>query len=268
MLRRDVVYLSLGAGVQSSVLALKAERGDFGRKPDFAIFSDTQWEPRKVYEWLEILSAHLSFPVYQVTKGSLRDAVFRGENTTGQRFAAIPWFTLGADGKKGMGRRQCTSEYKLVPIRKRVREAMGYLPRQRVKNHAEAWIGISTDEAIRAKPSRDKWQTNRWPLLEAGMSRKDCLTWITANYHNLGLPPKSACIGCPFHSDDHWIDMRKNDPVSWKEAVEADREIRTQYKFKAQQFMHRACVPLDQVVFKPRANAEQFGNECEGMCGV
>ena len=36
--------LSLGAGVQSTVLALMAERGEFGLpKPDIAIFADTQW---------------------------------------------------------------------------------------------------------------------------------------------------------------------------------------------------------------------------------
>lgn len=35
--------LSLGAGVQSSTLALMAEHGEI-EKPDYAIFADTGWE--------------------------------------------------------------------------------------------------------------------------------------------------------------------------------------------------------------------------------
>lgn len=271
--REDVVILSMGAGVQSSAMALMATQGVFDKVPDAAVFSDTQWEPKKIYEWLATLEPLLSFPVYHVTRGSLRNGVFRNENATGQRFASIPWFTKEVlpDGtvKQGMGRRQCTREYKIDPVRKKTRELMGYKQGRRIKKHAaEMWIGISTDEAARAKPSLDIWQTNRWPLLEKGFSRQDCKDWVAAHYPNLGEPPKSACIGCPFHSDDHWIDMRDNDPESWAEAVAADRAIRQQPKFNAQQFAHRARVPLDEVVLKPRANKDNFVNECEGMCGV
>ena len=49
--------LSLGAGVQSTVLALMAERGEYGLpKPDVAVFADTGWEPPSVYEHLDWLS--------------------------------------------------------------------------------------------------------------------------------------------------------------------------------------------------------------------
>ena len=40
--------LSLGAGVQSSTMALMADQGAFGKKPDAAIFADTGWEPTPV----------------------------------------------------------------------------------------------------------------------------------------------------------------------------------------------------------------------------
>jgi len=40
--------LSLGAGVQSTTLALMAAHGEI-EPPDCAIFADTQWEPRAVY---------------------------------------------------------------------------------------------------------------------------------------------------------------------------------------------------------------------------
>lgn len=44
-------FLSLGAGVQSSTLALMIALGELP-PVDAAIFSDTHWEPRAVYEWL------------------------------------------------------------------------------------------------------------------------------------------------------------------------------------------------------------------------
>lgn len=37
-----------------------------------AIFADTGWEPRHVYEWLDWLEKQLPFPVYQVQHGNLR----------------------------------------------------------------------------------------------------------------------------------------------------------------------------------------------------
>ncbi|GAA5542298.1 MULTISPECIES: hypothetical protein [Brucella] len=44
--------LSLGAGVQSTMLALMAAHGEIGPMPDCAIFADTGWEPKAVYEHL------------------------------------------------------------------------------------------------------------------------------------------------------------------------------------------------------------------------
>jgi len=57
--------LSLGAGVQSTALALMAAHGEVGPMPDCAIFSDTGWEPAAVYEHLARLRSGnvLPFPV-------------------------------------------------------------------------------------------------------------------------------------------------------------------------------------------------------------
>jgi hypothetical protein len=63
----------------------------------------------------------------------------------------------------------------------------------------------------------------------------------------------------------------KADPESWADAVMIDKLIRTVPKIKAQQFMHKSCVPLDEVDFstaEDHGQVEMFNNECEGMCGV
>jgi hypothetical protein len=83
-------------------------------------------------------------------------------------------------------------------------------------------------------------------------------------------PPKSSCIGCPFHSDTEWRSIRE-DPESWADAIEIDKVIRNQPKMRGQQFMHRSCKPLDEVDFSTAADhgqVDMFNNECERMCGV
>ena len=141
--------ISLGAGVQSSTMALMAAHGEITPMPDCAIFADTQAEPKAVYDWLDWLEKQLPFPVYRVTAGNLADNSMKGINSTGQKFSVVPWYMKGS-----IARRQCSSEYKVKPIYKKMRE-MGAT----YKQPFTVWIGISRDEAHRAKPqslSRDR----------------------------------------------------------------------------------------------------------------
>ena len=41
----SLTVISLGGGVQSSVMALMASQGAFDAIPDCTIFADTHWEP-------------------------------------------------------------------------------------------------------------------------------------------------------------------------------------------------------------------------------
>jgi hypothetical protein len=175
-------------------------------------------------------------------------------------------------GRAAQLNRQCTSEYKIDPLRKKQRELLGYLPRQKIPPKSiEIWIGISTDEIQRMKDSRDKWQVNRWPLIEKRMNRWDCLRWL--DRHGYPKPPKSACTFCPFRDNKSWREMRDNDPESWADAVQVDREIRDGMPgVDSQVFVHRSMKPLDQVDLRTAADKGQiefgFIQECEGMCGV
>lgn len=258
--------ISLGAGVQSSTMALMAARGEITPMPDAAIFADTQWEPRGVYDWLKYLRSIITqFPIYEVTAGNLRQAALDRSNTTGGRFAVIPWFIEMPNGKKAMGRRQCTKEYKLRPVQRKIVELHGG---ERKRSQCSLWIGISTDEAGRMKPSQVQYIENRWPLIEIGMSRRDCLAWMKAN--GFLEPPRSSCIGCPFHGAVEWNRIQ-NDAVSWADAVEVDAAIRTQPGSKGRQYMHRKLIPLSEIDFstdEERGQGNMFMNECEGMCGV
>ncbi|WP_202367912.1 hypothetical protein [Mesorhizobium sp. L-2-11] len=266
--------LSLGAGVQSTTLALMAAHGHFGSL-DCAIFADTGWEPAAVYEHLRWLMSPnvLPFPVHIVSARNLRESLIAAGD--GKRWASIPAFTRTVDRRGnisiGMIRRQCTTTSKIEPIRRKVRELAG-LTRKRSPTYpvVHQWLGISMDEVVRMKPSRAAWQLNRFPLIESRMTRKDCLDWLKS--HGYPKPPKSACIGCPFHSDAMWRSMRNNDRAAWDDAVEVDRAIRTGLRgIRGEVFLHRSGVPLDEVDLSTAADHGQLDlwpNECEGMCGL
>ena len=266
--------LSLGAGVQSTTLALMAAHGDIAPPPDCAIFADTGWEPRAVYEQLAWLRSPnvLPFPVHVVNNGSLRDNIFTRRNTTGGRFAAVPWYIVNPDGSHGLGRRQCTSEHKLTPLMWKMRDLLGVGRWARIPAGAvEVWVGISLDEVLRMKPARQQWQTSRWPLIDAGMTRRDCLGWLRR--HDYPEPPKSACIGCPFHSDRAWRGLRDGSPEEWADAVAVDAALREGdgRSMAGAEYMHASRQPLDEVDLSTaieRGQGDLFINECEGMCGT
>jgi len=264
--------LSLGGGVQSTTLALLAELGQAPR-PDYAIFADTGWEPAAVYKHVDWLSTRLSFPVLRVSAGNIRDDIVAKSQHAHGRYPSLPWFMLDADGRPTIGRRQCTTHYKVEPILRECRRLLGCGPHSRIPaGSVEMLIGISTDEAHRMRPARVQYVRNRWPLIEMGMSRHDCLRWLEK--HQFPRPPKSACIGCPFRSDASWREMRDNAADEWKDAVAVDHMIRhagAKRGIRSQQFMHRSLRPLDQVDLRTRderGEPDLFGNECEGLCGV
>ena len=273
--RNPTRVLSLGAGVQSSCLALMAERGEYGiPKPDFAIFSDTGWEPPAVYAHLDWLESQLSFEVVRVKSGNIRDNILSGTNPEGQKFLDIPAFLVNPDGSTSIAARQCTTHYKLHPIHRELRKRLE-IPRGRrapKDTYVEMWLGISADEPLRQKPSREEWITNRFPLIEQEFSRAQLLNWFNENYPERSLP-RSSCIGCPYRSDSEWKQLQENDPKSFQDAVFIDQALRdvpaARDAIKGEAYLHRSRTPLSDVDF---SNVTSYDNqmleECEGLCGI
>lgn len=339
--------ISLGAGVQSSTMALMAAHGEITPMPDRAIFADTQAEPKAVYVWLDWLEKQLPFPVIRVTQGNLTATIAQVRPQGKFLRVDIPAF-VNASGSykyvsfigstpegwieklKGAGfrrvkddltdedneimsfldidtsevwhamdgaevsavatealeegavvgtelktmapapvNRSCTRDYKIVPIMREVRRILGITGKRAGTDiRVIQWIGISLDESHRMKPSRDPWSQHRFPLIDLGMTRGDCLKWIEAKGYP--RPPKSSCVYCPFHSDEQWAALT---PEELATAIEVDERLRAfpprQYRLMGSLWLHRSCKPLKDVVFQPDPNATDFfGNECEGMCGV
>ena len=266
----ELHVISLGAGVQSSTMALMAAKGEITPMPKYAIFADTQAEPASVYRWLDWLEKQLPFPVCRVSSGSLveQSKIVR-VSVSGKKYlrGGIPFFVVGRDGRSAPVTRQCTTDFKIRPIRKE-------LNRIREGRRVIQWIGISLDEVRRMKPSRDAWCENVWPLIENRMTRNDCLNWMRESGYP--VPPRSACVFCPYHSDNEWRNLRDNEPESFSQAVAFERDIQnaaaTALSNKSQAFyLHRSLVTIDRVDLSTDTQRGQillWDNECEGMCGV
>lgn len=258
--------ISLGAGVQSTTMALMAKHGEITPMPDCAIFADTGDEPQDVYEHLNWLENDLPFPVHRVKRPglSLSEHVLRAVEDKTTRTASPPFFTKNPDG---MLPRQCSTEFKVRPIDRKIRELLGSVKLE--PGICERWLGISWDEAIRMRPSRVKYAVNRYPLIEKEMHRHHCLSWLEKNGYR--RPPKSACVYCPYHDLAGWRRI-KSDPEDWAKAVAFDRAIRRGPKdFTGEMYVHVDKVPLidaDLTTLEDHGQLNMFNNECEGMCGV
>ena len=273
----SLTVISLGGGVQSSAQALMASQGAFGPIPDCAIFADTHWEPPSLYTHLDWLSEHLSFPVYIVDNGaepprgrqgphqSLRQPQLRrpsplseGKGWSKRRHGAAAMHralqnqTDSPQDTEVAG----THERTACSTRHRRRAVAGHLHR---RGHPYEALPRQVD-------------TEPLPLIEAGMSRRDCLERWQARYDR--PLERSACIACPYQSRQRWVETKRRWPDLFAEAVEIDANLRGRLAFVKEPYLHPRRVPLTQAVMfdeaEPRdgLHPDGFGNECEGHCGV
>ena len=143
-------------------------------------------------------------------------------------------------------------------------------------------MGITHDEAHRAKPSQERWKIHSFPFIDLPPSgyldrmwrRRDCIAWLEENYPDIAVP-RSACIGCAFHSDDEWRRIKER-PDEWADVLDfdsqiRDRSLRLNQDFEGTRYLHKSRKPLSEVDFRTDADkgqGELWGNECEGMCGM
>lgn len=268
--------ISLGAGVQSSCMALMAKHGIITPMPTAAIFADTGDEPESVYAWLDWLERQLPFPVHRVTAGKLSDEALRMRVTKdGRKFSrtTIPFFTLSATGEEGrIVNRSCTADFKIKPIMKCARKLGGIKRGQKTVGVVQ-WIGISLDEIQRIKPARAAWAESRWPLIEMRMTRRLCLEWMREGGYP--EPPRSACVYCPFHNATEWRRLQVDEPMEFAKAVQFEKDVQaakaSTESFASTPFLHRSCKPLDTIDFRSDIERGQgvfnWQDECTGMCG-
>lgn len=207
-------------------------------KVDFAIHADTLFERQANYDFA------IKWTPWLEERGIKVITIRRPDgDATIDKWGGvyIPAFTL-MNGRRGMLRRQCTQRWKIRWIRK-------WLQANRYGETVEMWLGITKDEVKRAKPSDVKYIEHRWPLLEwevgnMGMSRYDVIRWLLD--HGLDVPPRSACIICPFQTDKEWQSLTDEE---FERAIEIDNQIRDM-RPKGPIFLHSKRIPLDQAIIR------------------
>lgn len=157
--------LSLGWGVQSFTLAAMVALGEIDQI-DFAIHADTghemQWTYDFIARWKPWLESH-GLKILTVSNPQPGEDLASGRTD-------IPAFTWNGT-KPGQLRRQCTSNWKIQPIRRAISKELKSLGYTKTPEIVESWIGISLDERIRKmRPPFDLFvHQDRIPLADVDL---------------------------------------------------------------------------------------------------
>jgi hypothetical protein len=286
-----MIFLSLGAGVQSTCLLMLGIRGEIER-PDHIIFADTGFEPLAVYEhleWCKRQAEKAGIPLHVVkAKMDMREGFDGFEAGTNKFWNERPPFYVEnkkdmqySDGEKeysikagrGTMLRQCTRDAKIKPIERKQKELMGFKTSRGIPDGAAiVQIGISTDEARRASPSTVRWIERDYPLIDPlKWSRADCQAWWEHEYPHVSLP-SSSCIICPYKTSRMWARMKQDQPEDFADACDLDDRFRAAFLRRTKQtvYIHRDFVPLREANLNETQGSFDLEDAiyCAGGCGL
>ncbi len=246
--------LSFGGGVQTRAAVRFILAGEMER-PDRVVFADTGEEPAAIYRGVaedKRALAWIGIPLDVVAdRGRLGDAMIAGPGV----FA--PVFTTSAERPEGrFPFKTCTGRFKREPITRHLK-ALG-LKKWRT------WLGYTTDEIERVKPSGNGYSTNEFPLIDLNIRRSDAEAINNAaGIENV----KSSCVFCPLHSSAMWRTVATR-PRELERAIEVDEAIRDREP-SCRAYVHRERRPLAEVALDLSAQPSLFGEDCEdGYCGT
>lgn len=110
-------------------------------------------------------------------------------------------------------------------------------------------------------------------------TREDVGQWLRQEYPERQVP-RSACIGCPFHSNEEWRLMQAEAPEEFEDACQFDEAMRSadqrnagrRKKIVGELYLHRQLVPLRMADLNG-AGEKQGGcgtlfDGQDGLCGV
>jgi hypothetical protein len=288
-------YMSFGAGVQSTAIAMLAISRDErllkvtgGVVPELYIFADTGDEPKALYPHLEMMRDRITasgatFRVVRTPVGDLGAHIERAAMLGFKRAEQLPFFVFDeakfdeAKFDEAISvKRHCTPFFKVTPLTSYARHYFGIHKGKPYDGSAlQCWLGISFEEKHRLKVGKipkAQWATFFNPLYEMRWHREDCINYLGS----LGIKAaRSACVYCPFHSMDEWRAI-KAVPEDWAkalridEALEAAHERGGAFGFKNPLFLNRWGKRLRDLDMAETDDPQHrlWDNECAGVCGV
>ncbi len=260
-----IQVFSSGMGTQSCGIAVMIYLGILP-KPDLIVAADTGRECSAAIKYNEkyikplmdeigvpfIIAHKDSFPEL----GKQYDIIDDDPNT--KTDVLMPMFhNDGVSIGKAPG--FCSDKWKTKTVHRSVNKYFG----EKVANKrgVDQWIGMSSDEMKRVKFPSGKWQ-KKYPLVEMMLNRAQVIAISQA--FGLPTPPRSSCYMCPNRTDPEWVELKKETPEDFELAVKVESYIHSEgYE---DQFLHKSCKPLGEVIFKTGAEAQMDLFNCSGIC--
>lgn len=191
--------LSNGGGVNSNGLLIWLFHNELDLFKSMSIvFADTHGELPETYEAEKRLEAWLAD---------------RGQSVVWVSAGSLEKHSLKEQVNPMRHNKWCTDKFKIRPINE---WADGFLGRPRV--HI---LGIAADEALRAKPNPQADITNRYPLVEAGITRAECNNLIASE--GFQPVPKSGCFFCPLARVSYFVGLQRAHPELYNRAVAMEK---------------------------------------------
>ena len=233
--RPPTTVWSCGGGVESTIIAVLIANGTLP-KPDYAIMVDCGWEKESTWEYVNnVIKPRLEevgvFLRILNTNDYSSNSIFDSHGTL-----LIPAFE-SKNGTVSKYRTHCNNGWKGTVVRRWMREeGLSYV---------ESWIGVADNERQRRRNAPKAWNPYRYPLVELGITREEGVWLIGRN--GWPMPRRTSCYICPMQHDRDWAKMKKKGKLDFERAVEVEQYIQ---KIKPNVYLHRSCVPLDEVSFE------------------
>jgi len=263
--KAKVTVLNFSGGRQSSALAEMAIRGRL-TPPDIVLTADPGMEHAATYDHIASMHERLNsagIAAFIVPGPNLYNDLVNLKSSGKSRIDNPPYWVEKENGGRGRLLQKCTAVYKIAPmdrfLRKWMEENRGISQSSKRigANVVEKWIGLAADEKRRISLPQQKYIFFRYPLIEAGITKEDCLDYLKT--FNVPVPPPSVCVACFSNTSKHIRSMSEEDFSKVRKVDEAIRNL-NQVGINGRVFVSKSMKPLSEI----RDSAQGGDDEEEG----
>ncbi|MCM1438742.1 MAG: phosphoadenosine phosphosulfate reductase family protein [Roseburia sp.] len=218
--KQDYIVVSFSGGKDSTAMLLKMI--EIGERIDEVIFCDTYKEYPAMYRHVEKVRA-------VAENAGIKFTILKREKSFDYFFleyrASRGFFEKHRDIK---GRSWATSKIRWCTKEMKIKVVQNYLRSLNAKYNVIQCVGIAADETYRINRKGNREKNKRLPLVEWGMSEKDCLKYCyDKGYDWEGLYEiydRVSCWCCPLQSLKSLRSLYKHFPEFWQELKEMDKK--------------------------------------------
>lgn len=245
--------VAFGGGTDSTAMLIGMV--EKGIPCDLILFADTGGEKPHTYEHIYVMTDWLK------KHGYPHITWVKAPNVTLERDClnrkALPSIAYGF--------KTCSQRFKLQPQDKFLNNWQPAIDVWANGSKVTKFIGYEAGEERRAKDFSDDKYDFRYPLIEWGWSRKECLEAIKRA--GLPLPGKSACFFCPSSRKSEILELKARYPELAKRAVEMEKNANlTDIKGLGRDFAWGDLLAFDEAQLKMFADDSDWST-AEVPCG-